>query len=195
MNIRMNIVYFLLFLVLYVLFRIIITFLINKKENFNNLDYSIFESSGNNTYLKNYYGNKFKYNEMNFNAYPNVKIEPDKPIFNNNKFLPECCLYYNDYSTSKGCPCITPDQQYYLQRRGINRHISSLSQEGKSYKNVYYSPGLALKGEDFPFNPLTSSDYNIYISPEFKPLDVSIGEFYSYTNNSSYETQNDGLIY
>ena len=56
-------------------------------------------------------------------------------------------------------------------------------------------PTLALKGEEFPFNPLVSSDYNIYISHEFKPNDLSKGEFRSYTNNSSYETENDGLNY
>lgn len=188
----MNIKFFLLFLLIYVLFRLLISFLFIKKENFNNSNYTIVESSGNMAY---HYGNKFKYNNMNFNAYPNVEIRPDKPLFNNNKFLPECCLYYNDYSSSNGCPCITPEQQYYLQRRGVNRHISSLTQEGQSYKNVYYSPGLALKDEEFPFNPLTSSDYNIYISQEFKPNDLSINEFYNYTNNSSYETENDGLNY
>lgn len=188
----MNIIYFLLFLILYIIFRIVISFLFNKKENFNNLDYSTFEPSGNLAY---HFGNKFKYSNMNFNAYPNVEINPNKPLFTNNKFLPECCLYYNDYSSSKGCPCITPDQQYYLQRRGINRHESSLTQEGESYKNIYYSPTLALKGEKFPFNPLVSSDYNIYISHEFKPNDLSINEFYSYTNNSSYETENDGKTY
>ena len=192
----MNIKFFLLFLLIYVLFRLLISFLFikkeNFKENFNNSNYTIFEPSGNMAY---HYGNKFKHGTINFNAYPNVEISPDKPLFNNNKFLPECCLYYNDYSSSKGCPCITPDQQYYLQRRGINRHESSLTQEGQSYKNVYYSPGLALKGEEFPFNPLTSSDYNIYISSEFKPNDLSINEFYNYTNNSSYETENDGLNY
>jgi hypothetical protein len=188
----MNIKFFLLFLLIYVLFRLLISFLIFKKENFNNLDYAIFEPSSN---MIHHYGNKFKYGTMNFNAYPNVEIKLNKPLFNNNKFLPECCLYYNDYSSSKGCPCITPDQQYYLQRRGINRHESSLTQEGESYKNFYYSPTLALKGEDFPFNPLVDSDYNIYISPEFNASDVSINEFENYTYNSSYETENDGKIY
>tara|TARA_B100000963_G_scaffold171164_1_gene148925 strand:- start:229 stop:819 length:591 start_codon:yes stop_codon:yes gene_type:complete len=194
----MKIIYIFIFILIYILFRILFSYLIklfNKKENLNNLNnlkYTLFEPSGNIAY---HYGNKFKYGNMNLNAYPNVEIIPNKPLFNNNKFLPECCFYYNDYSTSKGCPCITPDQQYYLQRRGINRHESSLIQEGKSYKNIYYSPRLALKGEEFPFNPLTSSEYNIYISPEFRQDDLSINEFYSYTNNSSYETENDGLNY
>lgn len=182
------------FFIIYLLFRTLFSYIIIQKETFNNLKFTVFEPSGNIAY---HFGNKFKNSHMNFKEYPNVEILPNKPFFNNNKFLPECCLYYNDYSSSKGCPCITPDQQYYLQRRGINRHESSLSQEGESYKNIYYSPTLALNGEEHPFNSLTSPNNNIYPTYYYlKPSDLSINDFLSkYINNLSYETENDGIDY
>lgn len=167
-----------------------------KKENLENLNYVVFEPSSN---IAHNLGQIFKNGSMNFNHYPYVEIQPSKPLFSNNKFLPECCLYYNEYSSDRGCPCITPDQQYYLQRRGINRHNSSILNDESSYKNIYYSHNLALKGEEYPFNPLVDASYNVYITranlDEF-PSDVSVNEFYSkYVNNSSYETQNDGIDY
>ena len=61
----MKIIYFTLFIILYILLRLLISFLFVKKENFNNLDYAIFEPSGN---LNYHFGNKFKYNNMNFNV-------------------------------------------------------------------------------------------------------------------------------
>ena len=53
----MKIIYFTLFIILYILLRLLISFLFVKKENFNNLDYAIFEPSGNLAY---HFGNKFK---------------------------------------------------------------------------------------------------------------------------------------
>jgi len=158
------------------------TLLTPKKENMSN-----FNSSKNfTTSLESI----FKNNNMNFNAYPNVEINPEKPLFDNNKFLPECCLYYNEYSTSKGCPCITPDQQYYLQRRGINKHKDDLftNKSNNNYKNIYFSPSLAFKNEQFPFNPLTSKKYNVnYVGAPPEQTDASLNEFILLTNTISYD--------
>ena len=66
-------------------------------------------------------------------------------IWADNKFLPECCFYYSDYSTDKGCPCITPEQQYYLQRRGLNRDKNCFLKETNDYANVFFSPTSVFK--------------------------------------------------
>ena len=152
------------------------------KEKFTN-----FEPSNN---IPFHLGSIFKNGGMNFNEYPNVEINVNKPLFNNNKFLPECCLYNNEYSSDRGCPCITPDQQYYLQRRGVNKHKNDFIHDKNDYKNVFFSPTLALKGEKFPFNPLIDKDYNIHFQKE-PPLQVQteIDEFNKLTNNLSFETQ------
>ena len=141
-----------------------------------------FEPSGN---IAANLGNIFKNSNMNFNAYPNVEINTDKPLFNNNKFLPECCLYNSEYSTDKGCPCITPDQQYYLHRRGTNKHKDDLftSKSDNYYKNIFFSPSLGLKGDKFPF---LENNVNYKIKPE-PQTDISKNEFYELTNNLSYE--------
>jgi hypothetical protein len=87
----------------------------------------------------------FKKNQDNLGNYPNVEIKPGETLFKHNKFLPECCMYYSDYSTDKGCPCITPEQQNYLQRRGLNRSTSSFV-HSPILKNVYFSPTNTFKG-------------------------------------------------
>ena len=119
------------------------------KELYTNLESSIFEPSGN---IAHNLGSIFKNSELNLNAYPNVEIKPGQRLFQDNKFLPECCFYHSQYSTDKGCPCITPGQQYYLQRRGLNKHPDSFIQDNKDYKNLFFSPSMALKGETMPFN-------------------------------------------
>ena len=142
----------------------------NNKEKFLNIS-------------NNEYGNSlgmiFKKNELNLNEYPNIKISPGELLFNNNKFLPECCYYYSQYSSDKGCPCITPEQQYYLQRRGLNKHPNSFIQESKDYKNLFFSPGNTLKGkESFIKN-------NVYIN-KVKPIsDLSINEINKLLNIST----------
>ena len=83
--------------------------------------------------------------EFNLNSYPNVEVKPGQLFLQNNKFLPECCFYYSDYSTDKGCPCITPEQQYYLQRRGLNRDKNCFLKETNDYANLFFSPTLAFK--------------------------------------------------
>lgn len=115
-----------------------------KKENFINFK--------ENTLLNNL-SNIFKNDELNLKAYPNGDIKPQADFFKENKFLPECCMYYSDYSTSKGCPCITPEQQYYLKRRGGNRIESSFI-HGEHSSNLYFSPSSAFKGnKQNLFNP------------------------------------------
>lgn len=151
------------------------------KENFTNV-----EPSNN---IPFHLGSIFKHSATNFNEYPNVEIDPKKPLFSNNKFLPECCLYNSEYSSDRGCPCITPDQQYYLQRRGVNKHKNDFIHDKNNYKNVYFSPTLSLKGEKFPFNPMVNKDYNIHFKKE-PPLQVQseIDEFNELTNNLSFQT-------
>ena len=61
---------------------------------------------------------KLEKNIINFDVYPNIEEKPHHLIFNKNKFTPECCVLNYEYSSSDGCPCITPEQQYYLQYRG-----------------------------------------------------------------------------
>ena len=151
------------------------------KEKFTN-----FEPSNN---IPFHLGSIFKNGAMNFNQYPNVEINVNKPLFSDNKFLPECCLYNNEYSSDRGCPCITPEQQYYLQRRGVNKHKNDFIHDKNDYKNVFFSPTLALKGEKFPFNPMVDKDYNINFIKE-PPIQVQskIDEFNKLTNNLSFET-------
>ena len=95
--------------------------------------------------LKHNLTNIFKNPEFNLNEYPNLEIQPGKLFLQNNKFLPECCFYYSDYSTDKGCPCITPEQQYYLQRRGLNRDKNCFLKETNDYANIFFSPTSVFK--------------------------------------------------
>jgi hypothetical protein len=130
-----------------------------ESEAFNNINSNPekFLDKEDPNFMSKYLGNIFKHGDKNFNAYPNAKLHSGSLYFKDNKFLPECCYYNSDYSTSKGCPCITPEQQYYLQRRGTNKHPSSFIQADKEYKNLFFSPTMALKGEDEPFNENTTN--------------------------------------
>jgi len=123
-----------------------------KKENYTNnnnaLVSTIFEPS-NNTIAS--LSQVFKHPELNLKSYTNVKIDPTKVLFEDNKFLPECCFYNSEYSTSKGCPCITGDQQDYLSARGTNKSHISFIQTNNDYKNKFFSPTLAFQGADVPF--------------------------------------------
>ena len=107
-------------------------------ENYKNLD-------TNTEFTDGKISDIFKNNKYNLGSYPNVEIKPGEMLFKHNKFLPECCMYYSDYSSDKGCPCITPEQQNYLQRRGLNRSTSSFV-HSPALKNVYFSPTNTLKG-------------------------------------------------
>ena len=123
----------------------------HKKENYtnnNDLVTTIFEPSYNNVALLS---NVFKHPELNLKSYTNVKIDPTKVLFEDNKFLPECCFYNSEYSSSKGCPCITGDQQNYLSARGTNKSYISFIQNNNDYKNKYFSPTLAFQGANDPF--------------------------------------------
>ncbi len=106
-----------------------------------------------NLYLNEYSENNidrisdiFKNTKFNLGVYPNVKINEGDELFKHNKYLPECCMYYSDYSNDKGCPCITPEQQYYLQRRGFNRKNDQFIKE-HDLKNIYFSPSNTFKKE------------------------------------------------
>jgi hypothetical protein len=121
----------------------------NNNNNNNALESVIFEPSNNTIALMS---KVFKHPELNYKSYNNVKIDPTKVLFEENKFLPECCFYNSEYSSSKGCPCITSDQQYYLNMRGTNKSYMSVIQTNNDYKNKYFSPTLAFQGETDPFN-------------------------------------------
>lgn len=56
------------------------------------------------------------------NTYPNLDSKKCNLFFSENKFLPECCVLNYEFSSSNGCPCITPQQKYYLQYRGNNKN-------------------------------------------------------------------------
>lgn len=119
----------------------------NKKENYINSNISTFD---NNLTMSDKLCDIFKNPKFNLDEYPNVEIKPGTLFLQNNKVLPECCNYYSQYSTDKGCPCITPEQQNYLKLRGTNK--AGFEKNEKDYKNVFFSPTMAFKGYDFPFN-------------------------------------------
>ena len=114
--------------------------LMKTNEKFNNLELNKFETG-----LQYSISNIYKNQKYNLGYYPSVKVDSRQNFFNNNKFLPECCNYYSDYSSDRGCPCITPEQQYYLQSRGTNRSDDSFISES-NIKNIYFSPTNAFKG-------------------------------------------------
>jgi len=151
----------------------------NTKENYTNnnaLVSTIFDHS-NNTIAS--LSKVFKHPELNLKSYNNIKIDPTKVLFEDNKFLPECCFYNSEYSTSKGCPCITGDQQDYLSARGTNKSRISFIQTNNDYKNKFFSPTLAFQGADDPFKTNDEQfiiDYE-QLAPEKK------NEFNSLINN------------
>tara|TARA_B110001452_G_scaffold224588_1_gene198224 strand:- start:3303 stop:3896 length:594 start_codon:yes stop_codon:yes gene_type:complete len=146
------------------------------KENFKNLGYSRFEPPEN---VAHNLGQIFKNSELNLDEYPNVEIKPGQQIFQDNKFLPECCLYYSQYSTDKGCPCITPEQQQYLSRRGLNK--AGFEKNESDYKNVFFSPTMALKGKTPPF-----VQNNIYFQRDEPEIsDSKVNKILSLINEST----------
>jgi hypothetical protein len=157
-------------------------------ENYKNSHKHMFTESYNNLLSSNsvqhYYDNitelskVFKHPELNLKSYNDVQIDPAKVFLQDNKFLPECCLYNTDYSTSKGCACISPEQQNYLLARGTNKALISFTQENNDYKNIYFSPTLTLKENTTPFNTHTTN----YIL-DYEPLSVEKkNEFYNHIN-------------
>jgi len=156
------------------------------KEAFTKLDYSNFDTSYNNFSYNPLYSQVFKNTGLNLKSYNNVAIDPSKPLLENNKFLPECCLYNSEYSTSKGCACITPTQQEYLRRRGTNKSASSFIQEDTTYNNLFFSPTLAIKGDPIPFNKNDTT----YIVDFADLTSAKINEFANLTNKLDSELIN-----
>lgn len=148
-----------------------------KTENYSNaLVSTVFEPSNNSIHLMS---TVFKHPELNLKSYSNIEIDPTKVMFENNKFLPECCLYNSEYSSSKGCPCITYEQQDYLRLRGTNKSLDSFNSKDNDYKNVYFSPTLAFQGDKVPFK--TNDDKYII---DYDPLTSDkMNEFNSLINN------------
>jgi hypothetical protein len=143
----------------------------NTHKNKNLESYNNFLSTSS---VEHYYDNTrelakvFKHPELNLNSYNNVAINPEKVFLQDNKFLPECCNYNSEYSTSKGCACISPEQQKYLLTRGTNKSQISFIEENNDYKNVYFSPTLAFQENKNPFIKHTTN----YIL-EYPILDVN----------------------
>jgi hypothetical protein len=176
-------------LILFIIFPLYYAFtryFIKAKESFTKLDYTNFDTSYNNLYYNPLYSNVFKNTGLNLKSYNNVAIDPSKPLLENNKFLPECCLYNSEYSTSKGCACITPTQQEYLRRRGTNKSASSFIQDNSSYNNLFFSPTLAIKGDPIPFNKNTTR----YIVDFADLTSTKINEFANLTNKLDSELIN-----
>ena len=153
----------------------------NSNKNMNLENYNNFLS---NISTDNYYDNIrelskiFKHPERNINSYNDVSIAPEKVFLQDNKFLPECCFYNTEYSTSKGCACITPEQENYLLARGKNKSYLSFIQEDDEYKNIYFSPTAVLKQNESQF---IKHDTNYIV--DYGPLNANkISEFYSLTN-------------
>lgn len=165
------------FLIIYILLFLFNS--INKIETYENL----FEPTSNTVHNLS---NVFKNPELNLQSYNNVKIDPGESLLQKNKFLPECCFYNSEYSTSKGCACITPQQQDYLRSRGSNKSKSSFIQESTDYKNLYFSPTMTYKGDNMPFQ----KHQDKYIL-DYKPLtSEKINEFNNLINLSSYGEKN-----
>ena len=159
---------------------------IKHKEPFTKLDYTSFDTSYNNSSYNPLYSHVFKNTGLNLKSYNNVAIDPTKPLLENNKFLPECCLYNSEYSTSKGCACITPTQQEYLRRRGTNKSASSFLQDDTNYTNLFFSPTLAIQGDPIPFNKNNTS----YILDFENLSSEKINEFANLTNKLDNELIN-----
>ena len=159
---------------------------IKQKEPFTKLDYTSFDTSYNNSSYNPLYSNIFKNPYLNLKSYTKVAIDPSKPLLENNKFLPECCLYNSEYSTSKGCACITPTQQEYLRRRGTNKSASSFIQTDNNYTNLFFSPTLAIQGDPIPFNKNNTN----YILDYQDLTSEKISEFNRLTNKLDNELIN-----
>ena len=128
-----------LILLYYKVKKLIIKSINKNNESFNNLDLYDYQEI-----IASKISDIFKNNKYNLGEYPNVAIKSEYEIFKHNKFLPECCMYYSNYSSDKGCPCITPEQQNYLQRRGLNRSDESFIHE-YDLKNIFFSPTNVFK--------------------------------------------------
>jgi len=166
-------------LTIFLIMGIIYGFQSYKNKNLENYNNFLSRSSN-----ENYYDNirelskVFKHPDLNFNSYNNVQIDPTKIFLQDNKFLPECCFYNTEYSTSKGCACISPEQQNYLLARGTNKSRISFIQENDDYKNIYFSPTSVLKQSESQF---VKHDANYIIDHE--PLSVEKkNEFNNLTN-------------
>jgi hypothetical protein len=171
-------------LTLFIIFSLYYAFtryFIKSKEHF-----SSFDTSYNNLIYNPLYSHVFKNTGLNLTSYNNVAIDPAKPLLENNKFLPECCLYNSEYSTSKGCACITPTQQEYLRRRGTNKSPSSFIQDGTKYTNLFFSPTLAIKGDPIPFHKNDTT----YIVDFANLSSTKINEFANLTNKLDNELIN-----
>ena len=115
------------------------------------------------------------------NSYLDVDLRTGSDFLSYNKFLPECCLYNQEYSTGNGCPCVTPEQQAYLNSNGLNKTGNTFNNNPE--KNIFFSPEKSFK-EEIPFD-------NFITYPE-KEKDTRTSEiinrFYSdKINQNSYE--------
>ena len=163
-----------------ILFYILIPIFLTCIILFLKFNYNIFECYSNfNNNFKTILKNKINSKYHNLKEYPNVKIDNYNNILKNNKFLPECCYYYSQYSSSSGCPCITPEQQEYLLRRGNNNY-----KDFKNYNtnNLHYNLSNIFKNENQNKNK-NFDKHNIYFLRDPELLsDNSINKMYDLLN-------------
>lgn len=92
-------------------------------ESFTNL-----KNKDNNMFMDKEFINNLKirhdkiHKNAEINVYPNLDSKRCNLFLTENKFLPECCILNYEFSSGNGCPCMTPQQKYYLQYRGNNRN-------------------------------------------------------------------------
>ena len=105
----------------------------------------------------------FKYNSLNYNlnSYPNVEISASHNFFEDNKFLPECCRYNNEYSSSSGCPCITPEQYFYLENRTNSIQRDDNTPQFSPTNNFKKSNIILDNSTDYNLDPVKLSDTSI----------------------------------
>ena len=138
-----------------------------KKEGYINSKFKNFqELEEDNINLK--ISDKLKERNYNLSYYSNREIKPGEILLQDNQYLPECCVYNSEYSSSNGCPCITQYQEEYLKNRGMNR-LPYNKIYNSNMKNIYFSPSNSFKNND---NNDIFLRNNIYITKNPEELKI-----------------------
>lgn len=117
-----------------------------KKEGYINSKFKNFQELGkDNINLK--INDKLREKNLNLDYYSDREIKVGEILLKDNVYLPECCIYNSDYSSSNGCPCITQYQQEYLKNRGMNR-LPYNKIYNSNMKNLYFSPSNSFKNNN-----------------------------------------------
>ena len=103
-----------------------------KKEGFADINYNMSKDVPNDTWTNKPQNGISTEKPMYASLEDNVggTIPPTHlDFFFDTKFHPKCCYMPNQYSSSIGCACISPDQMKYLSSRGGN-HTFAYKTEG-----------------------------------------------------------------